>query len=150
MEPRTALEERWESCPTRGGLAYPYLDPIGIPTQGFGAIRGLTGERVRLTDAPWTMEQARFVLRRDWLLALRGAEPLMETVLSERQWEALVSWVFNLGAGNLKISTLRRVINREQWGRVPSEWVKWNRAGGRVLTGLTRRRQAEIAVWASP
>lgn len=148
MEPVTDLEEHWETfAKLRGVLLYPYLDPIHIPTQGCGATRGLTGERVRMTDDPWTIEQARFVLRRDWMIALHSAEPLIEVDLPDHKWVALVSWVFNLGAHNLDISTLRRVINRKQWGLVPEQWARWNKAGGHVLPGLTLRRQDELRVW---
>jgi lysozyme len=60
---------------------------------------------------------------------------------------ALASWTYNLGGGALKGSTLRRVINARDWGRVPAEFAKWRMAKGIVLPGLVRRREAEAAMF---
>ena len=56
---------------------------------------------------------------------------------------AILDFVYNLGSGRLKTSTLRRKINARQWADVPVELMKWNKAGGKVLRGLTLRRQVE-------
>jgi lysozyme len=63
--------------------------------------------------------------------------------LTPNQFAALVSWSFNVGCGNLQSSTLRRKLNAQLYAEVPAELEKWNRAGQRVLAGLTRRRRAE-------
>jgi lysozyme len=54
-----------------------------------------------------------------------------------------VSWVYNLGNGNLGASTLLKVLNMGDYAGVPAQMLRWNKAGGKVLEGLTRRRQAE-------
>ena len=59
---------------------------------------------------------------------------------------AIVDFTFNLGAGRLQTSTLRRCINAGNWDRVPQELRRWVRGGGRVLPGLVRRREAEVAL----
>ena len=63
--------------------------------------------------------------------------------LNQSQFDAMVSWVYNLGGGNLKASTLLKVVNQGEFDGVPAQIMRWNKAGGKVLEGLTRRRQAE-------
>ncbi len=63
--------------------------------------------------------------------------------INQDQFDALVSWVYNLGGGNLKASTMLKVLNAGQYEEVPAQMMRWNKAGGKVLEGLTRRRQAE-------
>ena len=63
--------------------------------------------------------------------------------LSQNQFDALVSWVYNLGNGNLTSSTMLKVLNSGDYDGVPAQIKRWNKAGGKVLEGLTRRRQAE-------
>ena len=61
----------------------------------------------------------------------------------------MVSWVYNLGGGNLQASTLLKVINAEDYDGVPAQLMRWNKAGGKVLEGLTRRRQAEADMFSN-
>lgn len=70
--------------------------------------------------------------------------------LNQGQWDAMVSWIYNLGEPNLKKSTLLKRINQGRFDDVPAEIMKWNRAGGRVLRGLSNRRRAECAMWRGP
>ena len=67
--------------------------------------------------------------------------------LSQNQYDALVSWVYNLGPTNLSQSTLLRELNQGNYNGVPSEIRRWNKAGGKVLDGLVRRREAEALMW---
>ena len=66
---------------------------------------------------------------------------------SDGQYDALVSFTFNLGSGALQRSTLRRKVNREEHNDVPAEFVRWVYAGGRKLVGLVRRRNAEAIAY---
>ena len=68
---------------------------------------------------------------------------LVTVSLNQNQFDAMVSWVYNLGGGNLKASTLLKVLNSGDYNGVPEQIMRWNKAGGKVLEGLTRRRQAE-------
>ena len=69
---------------------------------------------------------------------------LVTVPLNQNQFDALVSWVYNLGSSNFQASTLLKVINAGgQMLAVPAQIMRWNKAGGKVLEGLTRRRQAE-------
>jgi len=63
--------------------------------------------------------------------------------LKQYQFDALVAWTFNLGVGNLRSSTMLKKLNETDYGSVPSEMKRWNKAGGKTLDGLIRRRKAE-------
>ena len=63
--------------------------------------------------------------------------------LNQSQFDALVAWTFNLGVGNLRQSTMLRKLNEGDYQSVPSEMNRWNKAGGKTLDGLIRRRKAE-------
>ena len=78
-------------------------------------------------------------------MAERAVLRLIRVRLADDQFDALVSFTFNLGAGALQRSTLRRKVNREEHGEVPPEFMRWVWAGGRKLKGLIRRRAAEAS-----
>ena len=67
--------------------------------------------------------------------------------LDQNQFDALVSWVFNLGPANLKASTMLKVLNNKDFDEVPTQIKRWNKAGGKVLQGLIRRREAEALLF---
>ena len=71
----------------------------------------------------------------------------MEVKLNQNQFDALVAWVYNLGPSNLKSSTMLKVLNEEEWEEVPRQMKRWNKAGGEVLRGLVRRREAEAMLF---
>lgn len=141
-----ALIKRFE-----GFSATPYLCPAGWWTIGFGAVRGPDGQPVTAATAPVTEEAAEGFLRRDVALAERAVLRLISVPLADGQFDALVSFTFNLGAGALQRSTLRRKVNREEHGEVPMEIMRWVWGGGRRLSGLIRRREAESCLyWCNP
>ena len=74
---------------------------------------------------------------------------MVKCPLSQNQFDALVSWVYNLGPANLQPSTLLKVLNAGDYAGVPAQIKRWNKAGGKVLEGLTRRRQAEADLFAN-
>ena len=67
--------------------------------------------------------------------------------LEQNQFDALVSWVYNLGPNNLKASTMLKVLNSGDFSGVPAQIKRWNKAGGKVLEGLIRRREAEALLF---
>ena len=81
-------------------------------------------------------------------IAERAVLRLISVPLTDGQFDALVSFTFNLGAGALQRSTLRRKVNRGEHKGIPSELMKWVLAGGKRLPGLVRRRQEEGASYA--
>jgi lysozyme len=102
-----------------------------------GHIKGVTPESVI------TQEQAEQMLVEELNEYEGYINDMVTTPLSQNQFDALVSWVYNLGGGNLKASTLLKVLNSGDFNGVPAQLMRWNKAGGKVLEGLTRRRQAE-------
>lgn len=137
-----ALARRFEGLYLR-----PYLCPAGVPTIGYGATRYLDGRAVTLNDPPITRVVAEVMLldhvRTIYLPAVLKLCPGIDT---PERLAAIIDWTFNLGAGNLRASTLRKRVNAGLWGDVPGEIRKWNRSGGRVLKGLVLRREAEAAL----
>ena len=123
----------------------PYLCSAGVPTIGYGATFYEDGRRVTLKDPAITKERAeqllQWHLRRHFLPEVAALCPGADT---PPRLAALLDFAFNLGSGNLRASTLRRKVNAGLWDEVPAQFMRWNKAGGRVLRGLTRRRQAEV------
>ena len=74
---------------------------------------------------------------------------LVTVELNQNQFDAMVSWVYNLCSSNLQARTLLKVLNAGNYEGVPEQIMRWNKAGGRVLEGLTRRRQAEADLFAN-
>jgi lysozyme len=114
-----------------------YKCAAGVWTIGYGHIKGVTPESVI------TQEQAEQMLVEELNEYEGYINDMVTTPLSQNQFDALVSWVYNLGGGNLKASTLLKVLNSGDFNGVPAQLMRWNKAGGKVLEGLTRRRQAE-------
>lgn len=130
-----------------GVILRPYLCPAGVPTIGVGSTYYLDGRRVRMDDPPITREHALLMLRQKLLTQfMPGVRRLCAAVDDPGRLAALTDLAYNIGLGNLKASTLRRVINAGRWDLAPAQFRRWNKAGGRVLKGLTVRREAEIAL----
>jgi lysozyme len=129
-----------------GFVGTPYLCAAGVPTIGYGATHYADGRRVKLTDQPISREAGERLLiihiERTYLPDVLRLCPVLINESAERL-AAIIDFTFNLGSGNLSASTLRRRINSGDWADVPTQLMRWNKAGGRVLRGLTRRRQAE-------
>lgn len=139
IEVAAALARRFE-----GLYLIPYLCAAGVPSIGYGATYYEDGTRVQLIDPPITRERAEALLL--WMVRTKYLPSVMRLcpgVDTPERLAALIDFAFNLGAGNLQVSTLRRKVNAGDWGAVPDELKKWNKAGGRVLRGLVIRRQAE-------
>ena len=71
----------------------------------------------------------------------------VKKAINQNQFDALVSWTFNLGVGNLRRSTMLKKLNQYDYKRVPCEMMRWVRAGGKVLPGLKRRSKAEATLF---
>jgi lysozyme len=125
--------------PTR---AHPYICPAGYWTIGYG----------RLCDPrhpPISESQAEANLAQDLMTAMRATLrycPVLSTE-SESRLAAIIDFTFNLGAGRLQTSTLRRRVNQRDWHGAASELRRWVYGGGKVLPGLVARREAEIGLF---
>lgn len=122
-----------------------YICPAGYPTIGYGHLI-TEANKAQFLDGV-DKRQAQELLQHDVQKAERAVLRLITVPLMQGQFDALVSFTFNLGGGALQRSTLRRKINREEHDDVPAELMKWVWAGGRKLKGLMKRRQAESAFY---
>lgn len=121
--------------------AYPYICPAGFWTIGYGHL-------CQPDHPPITEEEGEVYLAQDLMTALKATLrycPVLATE-SEGRLGAIVDFTFNLGAGRLQTSTLRRRINQRDWSSAATELGRWVRGGGRVLPGLVIRRQAEAGL----
>lgn len=118
-----------------------YVCPAGYPTIGYGHVV-VPAERTRFATAI-TESVAEELLQQDLGIAAAAVIRLIRVPLTSGQFDALVSFTFNLGAGALQRSTLRSKVNRSEHEEVPSELLKWVWAGGRRQPGLVRRRTNE-------
>nr|WP_236589912.1 lysozyme [Ramlibacter aurantiacus] len=121
--------------------AHPYICPAGYWTIGYG----------RLCDPqhpPISKDEAERYLATDLLTALNATLRYCPVLASESSGRlaAIVDFTFNLGAGRLQTSTLRRRINQRDWGASAQELSRWIYGGGKVLPGLVTRRKAEAAL----
>lgn len=126
-----------------GFSAVPYLCPAGYLTVGYGHVV----KNPAAFRQPITEDEATEILVLDIQKAEEAVLRLITVPLSDGQFDALVSFTFNLGSGALQRSTLRRKVNREDHAEVPAEFLRWVWAGGRKLKGLIRRREAEAALY---
>lgn len=142
----TAIEITTELCKKFEGFrSKPYLCPAGVPTIGYGATYYTDGRKVQLTDPPISKEAAEELLRVELMHTyFPGVIRLCPSLITHpARLAAIADFAFNLGVGRLQTSTLRRKVNAEDWGAAKEQLMRWTKAGGRVLPGLLRRRQAE-------
>ena len=128
----------------------PYLCPANVPTVGYGSTFYENDKKVKLTDPSITEQRASELL----LDSLKGFERYVDSYcrddINQNQFDALVSFCYNLGPANLKSSTLLKKANANPNDpTIAQEFLKWNKAGGRALKGLTKRRQAESDLYFS-
>ena len=114
----------------------------GKNTIGYGTTVYPNGNSVKLTDT-CTKEQAETYLKNDLKRFEDGVNRLVGLTVHQLMFDSLVSFAYNLGLGNLQSSTLLKKVNLGKFKECENEFVKWNKALGKELTGLTRRRLAE-------
>lgn len=132
--------------PFEGLSLKPYHDPVGYPTIGYGHL---------LSKQPWadlsqwkpiTLAEAESMLQADMYTALKqvmAASPVLDEPDNWQRLAALSDFVFNLGIGQYKASTLKRKVDAEDWEAAQVQIKRWIRARGKVLKGLVLRREAE-------
>jgi len=132
-------------CRFEGFSPIIYLCPAGYPTIGYGHLI-TEANKEQFLDGIDELE-ALDLLKTDVQRAEQAVLRIINVPLTDWQFDALVSFTFNLGAGALQRSTLRRKVNREEHADVPAELMKWVWAGGRKQKGLVRRRRAEGLIY---
>jgi len=126
----------------------PYLCPAGIPTIGYGNTYYENGMKVKLTDAPITKSRAEELLKHVLKTYEAGVNRYVQVYLNQNQYDALVSFAYNLGLGALQKSTLLKRINNNPFDEdIYDQFLRWTRANGKVLTGLKLRRKKEADLY---
>ncbi|EPL2414776.1 lysozyme [Enterobacter cloacae] len=138
-----ALIKQFEGCKLTA-----YQDSVGIWTIGYGWTQPVDGKPIR---AGMTIKQetAERLLKTGLVSYESDVSRLVKAGLTQGQFDALVSFTYNLGARALSTSTLLRKLNAGDYAGAADEFLRWNKAGGKVLNGLTRRREAERALFLS-
>tara|TARA_R100000988_G_scaffold72453_1_gene37627 strand:- start:2165 stop:2608 length:444 start_codon:yes stop_codon:yes gene_type:complete len=127
-----SLIKKFEGCELKA-----YRCAANVLTIGYGSTKGVT------EDMEITQEEAETLLQEEMHEYEGYINDMVKVPLEQHQFDAMVSWVFNLGSGNLSSSTLLRVLNEGKYEEVPEQIQRWNKAAGKVLHGLVRRRTAE-------
>ena len=120
-----------------------YLCPADVWTIGYGSTKGVK-EGMSITE-----EEAEALLKKEAQEYCDYVKEYVSVTLTQNQFDALVSWTYNLGPRNLKNSTLLEVLNKEEYDKVPEQILRWTKAAGKELNGLVRRRQAEADLFQS-
>ena len=126
------LIKHFEGCELKA-----YKCPAGVWTIGYGHTKGVQ------PGDEWSEDHADHMLQVELEEYEGYVDKYVTAPLGQNQFDALVSWTYNLGGGNLSASTMLKVLNAGDYDEVPNQMLRWNKAGGKVLEGLTRRRQAE-------
>ncbi|MEH4621306.1 lysozyme [Enterobacter roggenkampii] len=138
-----ALIKQFEGCKLTA-----YQDSVGVWTIGYGWTQPVDGKPIR---AGMTIKQetAERLLKTGLVRYESDVSRLVKVGLTQGQFDALVSFTYNLGARSLSTSILLRKLNAGDYAGAADEFLRWNKAGGKVLNGLTRRREAERALFLS-
>ena len=132
-----ALIKKFEGCKLKS-----YRCAAGVWTIGYGHTT-LVEKNQEITQ-----EEADIILLADLEVYEDAVNKASTVPLEQHQFDALVSWTFNLGGANLNASTMLKVLNKGEYEEVPAQIKRWNKAGGKVLQGLIRRREAEALLFA--
>jgi len=126
----------------------PYLCPSKVATIGYGSTYYEDGKRVQLTDSPISETRATSLLMALLVSFEKGVDSFCRDDINQNQFDSLVSFSYNCGLANLKSSTLLKKVNANPNDpTIAKEFLKWNRGNGKVLTGLTKRRQEEANLY---
>ena len=138
-----ALIKQFEGCKLTA-----YQDSVGVWTIGYGWTQPVDGKPIR-SGMAIKQETAERLLKTGLVSYESDVSRLVKVGMTQGQFDALVSFTYNLGARSLSTSTLLRKLNAGDYAGAAGEFLRWNKAGGKVLNGLTRRREAERALFLS-
>jgi lysozyme len=126
----------------------PYKCSAGVPTIGYGSTYYENGVRVTMSDVPITKERAFDLLKINASRFAIKVDNLLKKPVTQNQFNALVSFAYNVGSGALASSTLLKLVNNNpNDANIAKEFLKWNKAGGNAVKGLTNRRIKESALY---
>lgn len=132
-------------CSNEGCVLHTYYDSVGVATIGFGHTGDDVTEGMQITQA-----QAQALLEQDLAKFEDGVDNLLTGDTSDNEFGAMVSFAYNVGLGNFGGSSVLRRHNQGDKAGAADAFLMWNRAGGQVLDGLTRRRGEERALYLKP
>lgn len=133
-----------------GFRSKPYLCSAKIPTIGYGNTYYPDGTRVTLLDKEITEQQGFEMFKEIADRFAKKVSQLVHTPINQNQFNALVSFAYNVGMGNFMKSTLLKKVNLNQNdSSITNEFMKWNKANGKELRGLTLRRKDEALIYFS-
>jgi lysozyme len=139
---KTSLNGRALIRNAEGDRLTAYYCPAGVLTIGVGHTGPDVKPGMRITQA-----ESDALLSADLAKFEKAVARNVKVPLTQNQFDALVSFTYNLGEGNLKSSTLLKRVNAGDMGGAAAEFIKWNKAAGKVLGGLTTRRACEAALF---
>ena len=145
------LIKSFEDCAEAigGGQFRAYLCPAKVWTIGWGSTRDFQGKPIK-PGTVWTQDQCDRKKAEDMAAFEREVRDILgDAPVTQGQFDALVSFAYNLGGPNLRNSTLMRLHKAGNYEAAAKQFPRWNRANGKVLRGLTRRREAEAALYRS-
>ena len=122
-----------------------YQDSVGVWTIGYGHTGPDVKEGLTITE-----EQAGVLLAADVAWAVTCVNKSVKAKINQNQFDAMVDFVFNLGCASLVQSTLLKMVNAGDFEGAAKQFLRWNKAGGKVVRGLTKRRQAEAELFQKP
>ena len=131
-----SLIKKFEGCKLEA-----YYDAVDVLTIAYGRTKG-----VKAGDT-CTQEQADAWLEEELHEYGGYVNDAVDVTLKQCEFDALVAWTYNLGPTNLNESTMLKKLNNKEYQDVPHEIKRWNKAGGKVLEGLIRRREAEALLF---
>jgi lysozyme len=126
----------------------PYLCSAKVATIGYGSTFYPSGKKVTMQDQPISLATAKWMLKETADKFATDVDKLIKSKITQNQFNALVSFAFNLGVTSLGRSTLLKKVNiNPNDPTIAAEFAKWNKAGGKVLNGLTKRRAKEAKLY---
>jgi len=150
-------EELYQMISKDEGLSLvPYLCPAGVPTIGYGNTFYPSGAKVTMKDKPITQATAYWMLKQVVNMFAKDVDNLVTSNINQNQFNALVSFAYNVGSDidqdnipeGLGDSTLLKKVNANPKDpSIAGEFLKWNKSNGKVLPGLTKRRQKEANLY---
>lgn len=133
-----------------GFRSKPYKCPAGIPTIGYGSTYYEDGTKVKLTDPPITEDRATKLLVALLVSFEKAVDSYMRDDINQNQFDALCVFAYNVGTNALRNSTLCKKVNREPNDPlIRQEFLKWDKANGQKMLGLTKRRSEEADLYFS-
>lgn len=126
-----------------------YKCPAGVWTIGYGTTEPINGKPIS-QGMKITQQQANELLIKNLKTYEKAVNDYTKVPLNQNQYDALVSFVYNVGCNAYKTSTLLQLLNKDDYEGAANQLPRWNKAGGKVLAGLTKRREAEKKLFLTP